>query len=235
MRGSLSTVRTTTALLLSIHLGPRSTEPRSASLAHEQTHPPHLLVVVVVVVVVRCGRVTCTLTGPLLSGSDGDVSKCGSGSSSEGLHRRPGNGPWAAVRRTQSAADVAGHRPHPPPTGRSSSDRLGRRPAVTPSNHSLHSQSGAWSSEDLAARFNANAGRHRTYSAKPLWRSGSLRHSPVSNSAPSLSTSDLPPRGWGAAGPGAGPMPAPEGRAECWSIKQFFCVGSADDLPESLV
>ena len=94
---------------------------------------------------------------------------------------------------------------------------------MTPAHHRLLGQSGASSSEDVAAAAtDTPAGRRLTSPLKDaLWRSGSLRHSPVSSSAPSLST-------------GVG---APEGRAERWSVKQLFCVASTavDNLPESLV
>ena len=95
---------------------------------------------------------------------------------------------------------------------------------MTPAHHRLVGQSGASSSEDVAAAAATYtpAGRRLTSPLKDaLWRSGSLRHSPVSSSAPSLST-------------GVG---APEGRAERWSVKQLFCVASTavDNLPESLV
>ncbi|CAL8268242.1 unnamed protein product [Lota lota] len=222
------------------------------------------IVVVVVVVVERCGGVTRTLIGPLLSGSHGDVSECESGSSSEGLHRRLGNGPSAAARRTQSSLAVASDRPHPPLTRCSSSPnaRLGGRRAGTPAHHGPHGQSRASSSEDLAARTEAPAGRCRlqdvpaTPGAPFLRRPGSLRDSRISNSAPSLPTSDLT-GGRGAAAPhsgGSSPQPpltpgagagagagaggaSPDAPVERWHIWQLLCAatGAADALAESLV
>ncbi|KAK0145004.1 Rho GTPase-activating protein 6 [Merluccius polli] len=196
------------------------------------------------------------------TGSHGDASECESRGSLEGLHRRRGNG-LPAVKRTQSALGVASDRTHLPLTRCSSgpSDRRGRGQAESPLHHRPRGQSGAASSEDLAARTDTPAGRCRlkddeAMDGAPLPRfPGALKDGHISNSAPSLSTS-VPPADQSAVAPpeapphSASPPPkppltpgpdmglaTPESQEERWHVWQLLSPDSAaaDTLPESLV
>ncbi|GAA6228752.1 rho GTPase-activating protein 6-like [Lates japonicus] len=194
-------------------------------------------------------------TGPHITGSLGDMSECESYGSSEGLSSHQGN-QKSPVRPAQPSPGAQVSRPHLPVTRSSSGpdDQRGQKQLESSLHHGLSGQSGAISSDNLAAR--AGHSPYSLFKVKmgglpPHHYAGPLRDTHISHSSPSLFTgqSDLqiPQQSQrspaphtvdtaDASGPGNKKGPgAPDWQTERWHIWQILSKDNADALPETLV
>uniref|UniRef100_A0A8D3B4D1 Rho GTPase activating protein 6 n=1 Tax=Scophthalmus maximus TaxID=52904 RepID=A0A8D3B4D1_SCOMX len=195
-------------------------------------------------------------TGHHITGSLGDVSECESYGSSEGLSSHQGNHKLP-IRPTQTSLGVLECRPHLPVTRSSSGPHDQRGQAESSLYHGLSSQSGAISSDDLAARTGLPSCpplKVRVNSMSHLHYSGPLRETHISHSTPSLFTRHPDPQTpqlsqrspasqtvdmADASGPGQQrgsiSTSAPDWQTERWHIWQILSKENADALPETLV
>ncbi len=190
-----------------------------------------------------------------LPGSLGDVSECESYGSTEWLSSHQGNNKLP-IRPTQASLDVLDIRPHLPVTRSSSGshDHRGQTQKQSLLHQGLSGQSGALSSDNLAARTGHPAcllPKVRTFSLSPLHFCGQLRETHISHSTPSLFThqpetqtpqqsqqSPAPDTIDSADASGTGPAKspsAPDWQTERWHIWQILSKENTDTLPETLV
>ncbi|XP_019945208.1 rho GTPase-activating protein 6-like isoform X2 [Paralichthys olivaceus] len=195
------------------------------------------------------------VSGRHVTGSLGDMSECESYGSSEGLSSHQGNHKLP-VGPTHSSLGVLDCRPHLPVTRSSSSgppDRLGHRRPGSSLHQGLSSQSGAISSDDLAARTGLPSCpllKVRVGRLSPLDYSGPLRETHISHSTPSLFTCPSDPQTaqqsqhssasqtgdmTDASGRGRRKSSRPNWQTERWHIWQILSKENSEALPETLV
>ena len=186
-----------------------------------------------------------------LPGSLGDVSECESYGSSEGPSSHQGNRKLP-VGPTRSSLGVLECRPHLPVTRSSSGpDQQGQRRSGSSLHQGLSSQSGAISSDDLAARTGLSSCpllKVRVGSLSPLHFSRPLRETHISHSTPSLFTcpsdqhtaqqsqqSSASQTGDRTDASRQRKSSTPDWQTERWHIWQILSKENSEALPETLV
>ena len=188
-----------------------------------------------------------------LPGSLGDVSECESYGSSDGLSSHHGNHKLP-VGPTHSSLGALECRPHLPVTRSSSGpDQQGQRRSGSSLHEGLSSQSGAVSSDDLAARTGLPSCpllKVRVGTLSPLHYSRPLRDTHISHSTPSLFTCPSDPPSpqqsqqssasqsgdmTDASRRGQGKSSRPDWQTERWHIWQILSKENSEALPETLV
>ncbi|XP_053296498.1 rho GTPase-activating protein 6 isoform X1 [Pleuronectes platessa] len=192
-------------------------------------------------------------SGRHVAGSLGDVSECESYGSSEGLSSHQGNHKLP-VGPAHSSLGVLECRPHLPVTRSSSGpDQPGQRRSGSSLHQGLSSQSGAISSDDLAARTGLPSCpllKVRVGTLSPLHYSRPLRDTHISHSTPSLFTCPSDPHAPQQSQQGSASQTGdmtdasrrgqphsgtPDWQTERWHIWQILSKENSEALPETLV